>query len=281
MSVFISYSSKDSTFVEKLSTKLVENRIHVWRDKWEMKPGDSLIDKIQNGLEDSSFLLVVLSNNSVKSEWCKKELNSGLMRELDERKVVVIPILIGDCKIPLFLREKVYADFRINFNKGFDDLMRPLSKLLSEDMGRIKKKNVVTDYAINWGIKDDLYHLEIDLNNWYLNANKSVLIQINIEGCENATKKFLKQAEVGNHWLMHEIIISTMFANNDFRNLNIRASREQVFYKYIKIKDIELDITFNAIIRCVMMGEDDGNDALLNFIDFLEMLYDSKKDRKY
>ena len=61
MGVFISYSSKDKSFVEKLSNKLVENRVGVWLDKWEMKPGDSLIDKIQNGIEDSSHLLVVLS----------------------------------------------------------------------------------------------------------------------------------------------------------------------------------------------------------------------------
>ncbi|MGB0880606.1 MAG: toll/interleukin-1 receptor domain-containing protein [Polaribacter sp.] len=148
MSVFISYSTKDNKFVTQLSAELVKRRINVWLDKWEMKPGDSLIDKIQSGISDSSFLLVVLSENSIKSEWCKKELNSGLMRELNEKKVVVIPILIDDCKIPLFLQEKIYADFRTGFNNGFESLIRPLSKLSREKMGREIKKDITTDYSI-------------------------------------------------------------------------------------------------------------------------------------
>lgn len=65
MSVFISYSTKDKDFVDKLSIELVKKRIHVWLDKWAMKPGDSLIDKIQEGLTDSAYLLVVLSHNSL------------------------------------------------------------------------------------------------------------------------------------------------------------------------------------------------------------------------
>ena len=40
MSVFISYSTKDKDFVDKLSIELVKKRIHVWLDKWAMKPGD-------------------------------------------------------------------------------------------------------------------------------------------------------------------------------------------------------------------------------------------------
>lgn len=47
-----------------------------------MKPGDSLVDKIQRGLEDSSYLLVVLSEKYVESEWCKKEQNAGLVMEI-------------------------------------------------------------------------------------------------------------------------------------------------------------------------------------------------------
>lgn len=281
MSVFISYSSKDSLFIDKLSNKLIENRIPVWLDKWEMQPGDSLIDKIQHGLEDSSYLLVVLSKNSIQSEWCKKELNSGLMRELNEKKVVVIPVLIEECKVPLLLQEKVYADFKTDFKKGFNDLMRPLYKLFSENIGRVNKKDIITDYAINWGLKNNLYSLEIDLINWYPAANKSILIQINVEGCKKATERFLNQVNMGKYWLMHESIISMMVVNDDFRNLNIRTKSDKVFYEYIESKDLKMNITFKITIRAVMMGLDDGNDVFLNFVDFLEMLDQSRVERKY
>lgn len=279
MSVFISYSTKDAGFVDKLSVELVKNRVQVWLDKWEMQPGDSLIDKIQQGLMDSSYLLVVLSQNSVDSEWCKKELNSGLMRELKEKKVVVIPILIDNCEVPLFLQEKVYADFKTNFDTGFKSLMRPLSKLFSEHMGRHKSNDVTTDYAINWGLRDGLYHMTIDLVTWYEKAKKSILLQLEIDGCENATKRFLIQSEAGLEWLMKETIISMMFVNEDFRKLNILAQNDNVFNYHIKTKDKTFDIIFDIRFRAILMGVDDGKDILINFVDFLEMLDGSRKER--
>ncbi|MDQ2771479.1 MAG: toll/interleukin-1 receptor domain-containing protein [Bacteroidota bacterium] len=276
----ISYSTKDSKFVDELSAELVKNRIQVWLDKWEMQPGDSLIDKIQNGISDSSFLLVVLSNNSVESEWCKKELNSGLMRELNEKKVVVIPILIDNCKIPLFLQEKVYADFREDFNSGLKSLLRPLSKLFSEHMGRQTKNEIVTDYAVSWGLNENgNFYLNIDLVNWYEKARKSFLLQIQVIGCKNATTRYLQQVKSGLNWLMKETVISVIIASKDFRELNILVDKDEVHNSYFKTKDIKMDISFDINLRAVLMGEDNGNDILINFIDFLEMLDSSRSER--
>ncbi len=61
MPIFISYNREDSTFVDTLAANLVMNRHHVWLDRWELKVGDSLIDKIQNALTESSAILVILS----------------------------------------------------------------------------------------------------------------------------------------------------------------------------------------------------------------------------
>jgi hypothetical protein len=257
----------------------VKNRIRVWLDKWEMQPGDSLIDKIQNGLTESSFLLVVLSKNSVQSEWCKKELNSGLMRELNEKKVVVIPILLEDCEIPLFLQEKVYADFRSDFDEGFRLLLRPLSKLFSEHMGRSVKNDVTTDYAINWGLQDDHFTMSIDLINWYERVRKSILLQLKIVGCQNSTKRFLAQVELGMGWLMKEAVISMMYTNKDFRDLNILVQNNEEYKYHIKTQDRKMNITFDVEFRAILMGEDTGSDVLINFVDFLEMLDSSRHER--
>lgn len=123
MGVFISYSSKDKEFVDKLAIRLVKDRIKVWVDRWEINVGDSLIDKIQKGLTDSSFLIVVLSKHSVESEWCRRELNSGLIREIENKRVVILPIVVDDCERPMFLREKKYADFKMDFETGYNDLI--------------------------------------------------------------------------------------------------------------------------------------------------------------
>lgn len=122
-SVFISYSSKDRDFVERLATDLKSRGLYVWFDQWELKVGDSLIEKINAGITSQDYLVVVLSKTSVRSQWVMKELNAALMKELTERRVVVLPILIEDCDIPTLLSEKVYADFRDDYSSGLDRLL--------------------------------------------------------------------------------------------------------------------------------------------------------------
>jgi hypothetical protein len=122
-SVFVSYSSKDRNFVERLATDLRSRGLYVWFDQWELKVGDSLIEKINAGIASQDYLVVVLSKTSVRSQWVMKELNAALMRELKERRVVVLPILIEDCDIPPLLSEKVYADFRGDYSVGLNRLL--------------------------------------------------------------------------------------------------------------------------------------------------------------
>jgi len=53
--LFISYSSKDRTFVTRLATDLIGHGLTVWIDKFEMKVGDSLNGKIQAGIRHCEF----------------------------------------------------------------------------------------------------------------------------------------------------------------------------------------------------------------------------------
>ena len=92
MPVFISYNKADRDFAESLALNLVQAKQNVWIDKWELNAGDSLISKIEEALGDANAILVLLSKNSVESEWCKKELRAGLIRELEEKSVLLIPI---------------------------------------------------------------------------------------------------------------------------------------------------------------------------------------------
>lgn len=122
-SAFISYSSKDSEFVERLVNDLSKSRKKVWWDRWEIKIGDSITKKINEGIDRNDYLILVLSPNSVRSAWVEKELNAGLMRELQSRNVVVLPILIADCNIPPLIADKRYADFRSNYGQGLAELL--------------------------------------------------------------------------------------------------------------------------------------------------------------
>lgn len=151
MAIFISYSHQDKDFVSSLATMLVAARHSIWIDQWELNAGDSIIEKVQDAVGDADALLVVLSKASVESEWCKKELRTALVRELDEKKTLVIPCLIEDCDIPVFLREKMYADFRTDKGGAFDFLNRSLGKVSNPEQSRIENNDFHTDWSIDWG----------------------------------------------------------------------------------------------------------------------------------
>lgn len=122
-SVFISYSSKDRNLASKLATDLKSRGLNVWYDQWELKVGDSLISRIGAGIRVQDYLIVILSKASVKSPWVMKELSAGLIRELEEKRVVVLPLVIEDCDIPPLLSDKIYADFRENYSSGLNRLL--------------------------------------------------------------------------------------------------------------------------------------------------------------
>lgn len=154
MPIFISYSHEDSAFVDTLARNLVNKRHNVWLDRWELGVGDSLTQTIQTALTSASAILIILSKTSVASDWCKRELTAGLVRELEEKKTIVMPCVIDDCDIPLFLKDKLYADFRSSPDAAIALLDRSLARISNAFQGRIDKPEFHTDWSVDWSIDD-------------------------------------------------------------------------------------------------------------------------------
>lgn len=128
--IFLSHSSLDKPFARRLGNDLQKNKLKVWIDEAEINVGDSLIDKISNGIINCDFLIVLLSKSSVNSEWVKRELNIALTREINGKKIVVLPCLIDNCEIPIFLSDRKYADFRLNesYTQMLDEILHAVGK---------------------------------------------------------------------------------------------------------------------------------------------------------
>ena len=56
--VFISHSAKDKSAVRELAERLRKDGLRVWLDDWEIKPGDLILLKIEQGLEQSRTLVL-------------------------------------------------------------------------------------------------------------------------------------------------------------------------------------------------------------------------------
>jgi hypothetical protein len=74
--VFISHASEDKELVARpLSSYLQRAGIKVWLDENELTIGDSLREKIDEGLAQSRFGIVILSKHFLAKEWPQRELN--------------------------------------------------------------------------------------------------------------------------------------------------------------------------------------------------------------
>lgn len=126
-SIFLSHNSQDKYFVRKLKEDLKRDGVVVWFDEDEMKVGDSLIEKISEGISNMEYLGAILSKNSVESEWVKKEDAIAMTAEISGKRVKVLPVLLEECNIPVFLEDKIYADFRGVYIEGYKALLRVLA----------------------------------------------------------------------------------------------------------------------------------------------------------
>lgn len=94
--VFLSHSDKDRQFAALLAGVLERHDIHVWYSRTSLVGAQQWHDEIGAALKRCNWFALVLSPNSVKSEWVKHEL----MFALNDRRYQgrVIPLLFKPCK---------------------------------------------------------------------------------------------------------------------------------------------------------------------------------------
>ncbi|HAW49991.1 TPA: hypothetical protein DCX16_03465 [bacterium] len=137
---FISHSSLDHDFVEQLAQRLKSDNVDVWIDDWMINVGDSIIQKINEGLEDSSFFIIVISENSINSDWVQQELKAAFMKQMTKRDIKILPVLIDldPSKLPPLLSNIYSARFSKNEinHKEYQKLLQPIKEKAKADLLR-------------------------------------------------------------------------------------------------------------------------------------------------
>lgn len=95
--IFISHASEDKPAIvrplaEQLKKELSVSGKKIWYDEWDMVAGDSLYDRIGNGLQKSRYGLVILSPDYFRKEWAQAELKALVNMEMSRKRISVIPV---------------------------------------------------------------------------------------------------------------------------------------------------------------------------------------------
>ena len=127
---FVSHSHDDKVrFVNHFAERLSAEGVEVWYDTWALRPGDSLTQRIFNeGLAGSDVVIVVLSVNSVDSNWVSEELNIATVRRI-RGLCKIIPVVIDDVDIPASLDDILYLQIpnTRSYDREFDRIMDAIS----------------------------------------------------------------------------------------------------------------------------------------------------------
>lgn len=95
-SCFISYSSKDGEFAERLRADLQSKNVRCWFDREDMKIGDRIRPRIDEAIRVHDKLLLVLTENSMKSPWVEKEVETAFEKERKLGRTVLFPVRLDD-----------------------------------------------------------------------------------------------------------------------------------------------------------------------------------------
>lgn len=137
-SCFISYSSKDQKFADRLYADLQNKGVRCWFAPEDLKIGDKTRIRIDESIKVHEKLLLILSRHSVESDWVAQEVETALERERKEGRTVLFPIRLDDAVMkvesgwPALIRNtRNIGDFRKwknhdSYQKTFDRLLRDL-----------------------------------------------------------------------------------------------------------------------------------------------------------
>lgn len=140
-SCFISYSSKDEKFAQRLHADLQAKGIRCWYAPEDMKIGDKIRPRIDEVIHLHEKLLLVLSEDSIRSSWVEKEVETAFEKESDREETVLFPIRLDDSVINIktgwpadIKRARNIGDFRNwkdhdAYQKSFARLLRDLGKV--------------------------------------------------------------------------------------------------------------------------------------------------------
>lgn len=176
-----------------------------------------------------------------------------------------MPVLLEDCKIPLFARGKLYADFRSNFDEGLKTVIDGIAKVTNPFLNRISEPEYHTDWSIDWGDVNGNFALIFNFVEQAKDQPYTVLTNIELLASSAATIKYHQIAEAESEEVARSSIV-TIINNYLARKSDLRPklSSEHEHVERLEIPGDEIHEAYSLRIGTRRLGEDTGKDILVN-----------------
>jgi hypothetical protein len=144
---FVAYSRRDRE--NPLLRALVRELqalfgIDIWMDETGIQAGDSVLEKITEGIQRADFFLHIISAHSSVQLWPRQEFELAYSSQLNERKAKILPIKIDDGPTPSYLQSLRVFDLSTDYAGA----LRNLAAILTADR-REPLATFFVDYAVD------------------------------------------------------------------------------------------------------------------------------------
>ncbi len=133
--VFLCYNSQDKPEVREIALKLKEQGLTPWLDEWELRPGFSWQELLEEQIEQIKSAAVFVGSSGL-GPWQQREMRAFL-DEFVNRSCPVIPVLLKDApqkpQLPIFLKAVTWVDFRHSESNPMGRLMWGITGIKSTE----------------------------------------------------------------------------------------------------------------------------------------------------
>jgi hypothetical protein len=124
--VFLSHNKWNREIAEELGLHLQFCGARVWFDEWEMRAGDSVPGKLNEGLDAFTEFVLIWSEQASRSDWVRAELEAAISRSLDGTRARVIPLRLDATPLPALLSRLKWIDHRDAAGHNLADVAREI-----------------------------------------------------------------------------------------------------------------------------------------------------------
>ncbi|WFU89009.1 toll/interleukin-1 receptor domain-containing protein [Rhizobium sp. CC1099] len=198
--IFLSHKHEDKPVVEPVALKLrdIFGEEAIFYDSWSIKPGDGIIEKMNEGLSAPEFVFFFVSKLALESGLVKIEWQNALLRAT-KGETRLIPVRLGNVVLPEVLRQNLYIDL---YSVGLDVAIHQIVNVVQGNSSFTPQHQDFSN--LTWSIKDGAeneialqieasHYMEPNPNFILLVANAQDEVQIEVNNGQPMLTKFYEK----------------------------------------------------------------------------------------
>jgi len=149
MRCFLSHNKADKEIARAIGAHMALSGIDVWFDEWEIRAGDSIPGKLDEGLEAFDAFILVWSAPAKRSNWVRQELHSAIMRAMEGNFAKIVPCLLDETPLPALIADRRGVNFK-NRHEGIAELLGDLTGSRTRRQRLLAIQGALEEMDVQW-----------------------------------------------------------------------------------------------------------------------------------